>query len=398
MRVWLQLCIVLLGFVSEMTAAEIKLIHSHAKTGYPPLFEEFTKQTGIKIHHEFRTQDRLKSEILLMVESGDLPDAIILPADHLGLHTYLNYSAIDRAAFSLKLQPRLWETTQSDGKYYGVPLSQGNHLMLYYNKALVTTPAATWEILKEQAKILKQQSIWPITWSHQEPYWFLPYLTAFGGWLFEGNQITLNTEAMANTLDFYRRIRNLAGDLTTCSYECGLEHFKSGTVAYIINGDWAFNELYEAMGENLGVSAIPSIDDKVPAATFTTQAIAFPNNGLTGHKKHSLVKLTDYLQSPKAQLLLWETHNAIPIHDSLLNSIKRTTPLPQKSIIDLMQTTRALPSEQNMSFVWDALTKGMLRHHEGALTSQDAAQYMQLLTERHIRNAQRHATPTQSTP
>lgn len=394
-KVWLRWCF-LLGISSCAWATEITLVHSVAETAYPPLFADFTKETGIKINHQFRRQDELKSDVLLMVESGELPDAIILPADHLGLHGYLNYSPINPNDFSLKIEKRLWETTSSDGNYYGVPLSQGNHLVLYYNTELVRKPAENWDELTRQAAVLKQHSIAAITWSYQEPYWFLPYLTAFEGWIFDGDEITLNTPVMAKTLDFYNTIRELAGELKTCSYECGLEQFKSGKVAYTINGDWIFSELYHAMGPRLGIAAFPKIGDAAPAPTFSTRAIAFPNQGLSGPKKAALIRLTEYLQSPKVQMLLWETHNSIPVHGTLLKSLKETTPLPQKSIIDLMQHTRALPSEQEMSFIWDALTKGMLRHYEGALGSQEAAEYMQRLTERHVRNAERHALSSKS--
>lgn len=361
--------------------------HEHKKAVLGDILEEFGQHHSLKIHAEFLDQGDLKTSILRMKELNTLPDAIILPADHLGLHSFIRYSKVDPTWFQAKIPERIWSSGMSDGLIYGAPLVQGNHLMMYYNKSLVAQPAVNWDALSKQQAELTTKGIATIAWSYDEAFWFLPFLGAFGGWPLHDGKIELNTAAMIRALDLYESVfeKKLVSPL--CSHQCIRDNFTSGKVAYIISGEWEGVDFYNKLGANLGVSAIPAAGDKKMISAFSTYVIAYPNNSLNGNKKSILVQLTDYLQSTTIQKRIWDEVGAIPVEANAFASAQQTGKEYLRNTLNLMQDTKPLPADAAMSFIWDPLQKGLLRHRDNLMSSTETAAYMQLLAERNISKA-----------
>lgn len=59
-----------------------------------------------------------------------------------------------------------------------------------------------------------------------------------------------------------------------------------------------------------------------------------------------------------------------------------------KKVLELMADAKPIPAEQDMSLVWNAMNKGMIRFNEGAMDAEAAANYMQQLAERNVRALQ----------
>lgn len=342
----------------SVAADNVSVIYTYAKDSFGLVLQEFAREHGVTIHAEFKEQNELKSSIMGMMELNTAPDAIIMPADHTGLHNFIKYSEINPADFPSKIPQRIWSSGVSDGKYYGVPLIQGNHLMLFYNKTLITEPAADWDAMFAQRAQLSTRNVATIAWSFDEIYWFLPFLGAYGGWPLNNGKVELNTPAMVAALDFYKNLRTRELPYPGCSYQCAVDLFKSGGVAYTINGDWIGKEFHQALGDNLGVSAIPMVDGKKMVPTFTSHVLAFPNQGLTGSKRAQLMKLAHHLQSPKIQRQLWERMGAIPVEETAYNYVQQNAQGYLKKTIELMADTKPLPADKEMTFIWDAIGKG----------------------------------------
>jgi ABC-type glycerol-3-phosphate transport system substrate-binding protein len=376
----------------------LSIIYTYAKDSFGAILEEFSQQEGIPVRFEFKEQNDLKSSMMGMMEQNTTPDAIIMPADHMGLHSFIKYSEVNPADFPAKVPARIWTSSYSDGKSYGVPLIQGNHLMLFYNKKWVQEPAADWEAMFAQRAALQAKGVAPIAWSFDEMYWFLPFLGAYGGWPLNAGKVQLNTPEMAAALDFYKTLRQRELPYPGCSYQCAVDLFKSGAVAYTINGDWIGKEFHAALEEDLGVSAIPAADGRKMVPTFSSHVLSFPNQSLTGSKRAQLLKLANYLQSTAVQKHFWLAMGAIPVEQAAFEHAQKNARGYLKKTIELMAETKPLPADKEMTFIWDAMGKGFLRHREGALDGQAAAKYMQQLAERHIRNAQRMVTPATANP
>lgn len=368
----------------------LRILYTYEGANIGQLLEGFGKEHDVDVQAEYQQQSDLKSTIMAMMELKTVPDAIIIPADHMGMYHFTNYSEVDPSLFKADIPSRLWISSSSDGKLYGAPLMQGNHLVLYYNKQFVTQSAMSWEDLRARKTTLEAKGIRPIIWYYSEPYWFLPFLAAYGGWPIDDGQPQLATPAMAAALTFYRKLRDLGSPPADCDYQCTVDMFKEGRVAYTITGDWEGNALYAALGENLGVAAIPSAEGHQPLSTFSTHVISFPRSSLEGPKRKRLIQLVDYLQSPRVQRELW-TLGAIPVESTAFTHARANASGYSKDILELMQDTRPLPAEQAMTFIWDAIDKGLIRHNEGVMDSKSAALYMQRLAERHMRNIQKPA-------
>lgn len=368
---------------------EITVLYTYGRDSVGTMFGNFSKKTGIKVKSEFKEQNDLKASMMAMMELKTTPDVIVMPADHLGLHNFINYSKLDRSLFPADIPERIWAGGFSDGTLYGAPFVQGNHLMLFYNKSLVKEPAQTWDAMFAQKKDLDAKGVATIAWSFDEVYWFLPFLVGHGGWPLNNGKIELNTPAMAAALDFYKSLRTRQLPHPSCSYQCGVDMFKAGKLAYTLNGDWIGKEFYTALGENLGVSDLPMVDDKKMTPTFSSHVLAFPADSLNGPKRALLIQLVNYVQSPDAQRQLWADSGAIPVEESAFAHAQEHSQGYLKQELGLMDNTKPLPADKEITFIWDAIGKGFLRHREGALDAHSAAKYMQQLAERHVRNAQR---------
>ncbi|MEA1978692.1 MAG: extracellular solute-binding protein, partial [Chloroflexota bacterium] len=77
-----------------------------------------------------------------------------------------------------------------DGQTWGVPISSGNHLMLYYNKSLIDAAPETTDDLIAMAEDLKAAGVTPLVFNQTEPFWMVPWLGGFGGSVFAEDGLT----------------------------------------------------------------------------------------------------------------------------------------------------------------------------------------------------------------
>jgi hypothetical protein len=89
--------------------------------------------------------------------------------------------------------------------------------------------------------------------------------------------------------------------------------------------------------------------------------------------------------------MLWKLSGSTPVEETTFAQVEKNASGYLQQELGLMKETKQLPADKEITFMWDAIGKGFLRHREGALDAQSAAKYMQQLAERHVRNAQRQA-------
>jgi len=388
-----------LGFTGSSFASEqLQLIYTFGnETSFRNIANEFEKSTGIHLTAVYSQHEELKANLMMLQELKTLPDVVIIPADHVGLHNLINYSAIDPSAFKVNISQRIWKSAMSDGVIYGVPISQGNHLVLYYNKNLVKTVAKNWDDIVSQKKQFDSQGVATIGWDVEEPFYFLPFISAYGGWPIIDGKVDLNTQPMVDALHFYNELRVKQVYPKDCDYSCMIEKFTNNKLAYHINGEWQGASFAAVLGENLGVSAIPSIGDKKMRPAFSTYVIAFPSDGLHQEKRELVIKLVDYLQSSSVQQQMWKDTGAIPVETVAFNAVHEQAQGYLKEVLALMLDTEPLPADESMSFVWDAMGKGIIRYNRDLMNASKTAEYMQQLAEKHLRNLKKK-TPVVEVP
>ena len=141
-----------------------------------------------------------------------------------------------------------------------MPISNGNHLMLF-NKNLVPTPPADTDALLAMADDLKAQGVTPLVYNQTEPFWLVPWLGGFGGKVFAADGVTptLNTPEMVATLAWLKQLKDEGIVPPESDYPGADTLFQEGKAAMIINGDWTLGAYEDLLGDKLGVARIPTV-------------------------------------------------------------------------------------------------------------------------------------------
>ena len=348
---------------------------------------EFSAQTGRTVTVELIGVDQYKTSLLKMGLEKTLPDMALVPSDFVGLHQFLRLSPVPPSVIDAPLANAMLETARAAGKLYGVPVIAGNHLVLYYNKRFVATPAGNWEELRGQAPELRKQGVKPIGWNYAEMYWFAPFVQAFGGKFLKGRVVTLATPEMAEALAFYRQLADDGIIDKACTYDCNAKRFLAGEFAYAINGDWAFQEAHKALGENLGIAALPRIGKRAMPAQFGTQSLVFPEQGLAGPNHDIMVRFARFLTSAAVQTRFFTEAERIPVHPKAIAAATAAATGSLKSLITQMAEAKVMPSEPEMAYAWEGMRRGFARYMGGKLTPEATAKIMQQAAEEERKNA-----------
>ncbi len=391
---YLQLCaivlILIMAPVSLKAEDELYVVYSFERDVMAELFKRFAEAEGVNVKADYATEDVMKSTLMVIMEKRP-PDVLMMPADQVGLYSLAHYSEIDHSVFKANIAKRALDCGVSDGKLYGEPLFQGNHLFLYYNKRFVKEPAKDWAAMLAQKKEFDSKKITTIVWPFNEPYYLLPFLSAYGGWPLVDGNVQLNTPAMVAALDYYHGLQTQKLINPPCDLACTGDLFKARKAAYVLGGIWDAHRFHDALGEDLGVTAMPLVEGKKMLSPFSTYIMAFPNDGMQSSKREALIKLVNYFQSTAIQKELWDRVGTIPVEAAAFEYAQSNATPYLKSMLDLMIDTKPIPADQAMTYLWDAMRKGMLRNQVNALDAAGAALYMQNLAERHLVSLQKQA-------
>jgi len=154
-----------------------------------------------------------------------------------------------------------WQSTQVDGKTYGLPLNS-NNLALYYNKDVFEAAGAevptTWDELRTTGLELSSADNTGIAMSgvknEQGTFQFLPFL-----WQTGGDLDTFATDG-ATALQYLKDLiddGSMSSSVANYSQEDARTQFVNGKSAMMINGPWELQNLKDA-GINYGVAPLPA--------------------------------------------------------------------------------------------------------------------------------------------
>ena len=366
-------------------AATINLAHTMKHEHFNQLLSEFAEQSGLTVNSVLVDQKALKVRLVQNTSTSTSTDVVIVPADHLGLDKYANYSTIPDSLIADTTDKRTLETAKLNNELLGIPIIQGNHLLLFYNKQFVKEPIENWQdIYQIQPTLPEKMKL--VTWSFMEMYWFIPFLSAFNGDLIVDNQVQLNTPAMQSALKFVWGLNKQNLVDRQCDYTCSNNAFKAQQAAFTIDGAWALKTYEEALGNNLGIQQLPKLNGEYMQPYYSTFVLAFPNHALNGANKESLIKFAKLVQAEKFQTLVWQKLQDIPVNTEVLNNLKAQQGTELSTLIDAIQFTKPMPSTASMIIVWEVLNKGFIRYGSGALTAEQTGHFMQGLAERSIAN------------
>jgi arabinogalactan oligomer/maltooligosaccharide transport system substrate-binding protein len=325
--------------------------------------------------------------------AGVPPDVLISPSDTAGLYAISGFLKPLNDIFDFhKFNKPVVEAITLEGKIWGVPISNGNHLMLFYNKKYVKNPPKnTQELFSFCSGLNKSKFDYCLAFDMGEPFWLMPWLGAYGGWPLDGRKPTLNTTAMKKTLEFYLDLKyNKKFVPPECDYNCMDSLFKEEKVPFIINGDWAISVYSNNFKNNLGISLIPMLSETKSWPTPMVSGKYFLISSAVSSEKMEILKdFIDFYTSYKNQIKQYKELKRLPALISASSAPEIANDEIAKNSMAQILKGRPMPMAMEMRAVWDTV-----RNYQGLatckkITVDEAVSKMQENVEKKIREMDR---------
>ena len=352
----------------------------------------------IRIEELFKETEMLRSAYVVGALAGQGPDLVYGPSDPVGVYEATRSIRPLEDLFSTDYLAGFDSTSLLwyHGHLYQIADKIGNHLALIYNKKYVQKPPQTDKELIELSKAIQAKygyvagrpNVYGLAWNYIEPFFFIPFYTGFGGWVFDADGVTpaLDSKAMVDALNFVRRLRDEEKIVPNeADYEIADALFKDEKAAMLINGDWSWAG-YKQKGIDLGIAPLPKITSTgLWCAPMTSPKGFSLNVNVSKEKLPLIIDLLKYLLSEECQLETVRALNTAPTLKALYKNPEIVSnEILQNSLLQI-QRGRAMPVVPQMRAIWDAMRPGYQAVMGGARTPELAAKDMQALALRKIR-------------
>jgi arabinogalactan oligomer/maltooligosaccharide transport system substrate-binding protein len=341
----------------------------------------------VKITVVSKDNEVLREDYQTASLAGDAPELLWTLSDHAGPFTRAGLiQPVDELIDLSVFVESAVQGTQIDGKTWGIPLTNGNHLMLLYNKDLLKDAPKTTDEMIEVAKGLTSEDTYGLVWNQIEPFWLVPWLGGFGGKVFAEDVITptLNTKAMIDTLQFLydlKAVHKIMPD--ECDYGGADTLFKEGKAAMIVNGDWSLADYKKTLGEDkLGAAALPMVSATgLWPAPYTSGFYLMISAGVDDEELNAILDFAEFVTNLDNQIDQIETLSRIPaLKEALASETIQNDPV-LKGSADQMTKGTPMPAVMEMRCNWDSMKPEQNAVMAGKKSPEDAAVAMQKAAE-----------------
>ena len=342
---------------------------------------------SIDINLTYRETEELRSSYQAAAMGGSGPELIYGPSDQVGPFSIMKIiqpldNLFPETYFKKFVKNAI---VQSDNQVWMVGDVVGNHLMLIYNKDLVSSPP---QDTNELIKIGKEMTLdvdgdgkidqYGLVWNFTEPFFYVPWLGGFGDWILtDDNYPNLNTNGNRRAFEFIKSLRDEHKIIPKeCDYEIANAMFKTGNAAMIINGDWSWGDYNGVI--DFGITRLPMVSEtgNWPSPLVSTKGYSI-NINTKGNKLIETIKLMKYLTSSSVQLYFTEKLNSQPSSiNALAHSNVKNNMLLKKST-EIIEVGRPMPIIPEMRAIWDALREQYQAVLGGTVTPEIAAKKSQ---------------------
>src|ERR1035437_1248983 len=397
--IFLFLVLFLFGCGIKKQANEIVVWHNmrpEEKSILQRQINEFMKiHPGIKVTQLYKETEEMRSGYIIAAIGGQGPDLIYGPSDQIGpfadmeiikpLDQIFPKTYIDSFNTSALIY--------SNGKLWQLADKLGNHLMLVYNKDIISVPPKTDKELiefgKQNTRVNAEGKTvqYGLVWNYSEPYFFIPFLTGYGGWVLDkNNNPTLNTPAMVKALNFISDLRNKYKIIPTeCDYDIADVLFKEKKAAMMINGDWSWAS-YGKAGINYGLAMLPfNTENGLFCKPIVAPKGYSINKNVNDAKLEKVKLLLKYLMSPKNQLETALEVKTFPTQKCLYDNPRLLNDEILSGSKKQIEQGIPLPIVTEMRAIWDAMKPVYQAVLGGSITPEKAAEQMQRGAETKIK-------------
>jgi len=351
---------------------------------------------GVVVEQIYKETEELRSGFIVAAIAGQGPDLVYGPSDQVGPFEAMEIIEPLEPLFEKEyLDNFIPEAlTTYHGHLYQIADKLGNHLTLIYNLDLLDTPPTTNTELVEIGQRLTgdtdgdgKTDRYGLTWNYTEPFFFVPFMTGYGGWVFDENgHPALDSRGTIDGLRFIKDLRDryriIPGE---ADYNIADILFKDGKAAMIINGDWSWAG-YQKAGIRFGVAPLPRIvETGLWCAPMVSPKGFSLNVNVPPEKRPIVIGLLKYLMRPDVQLQTARRLLTMPTRrEALADEFVRNDPILKNSAQQI-QRGRTMPVIPELRAIWDSMRPSYQAVLGGAKSPEQAAREMQDLAVRKIK-------------
>lgn len=265
-----------------------------------------------------------------------------------------------------------------DGELYGVPFTT-NTWFMYYDKSVFSE-----EDVKSLDTMLEKGVVsFPFANS-----WYLPafYIgngcTLFGDGTDESKGVDFGGQKAVDVTNYLIDLE-ANPNFKIDQDGSGLAGLRDGSINAIFSGSWDANAVQEALGENMGVAALPAYtlngEEHQMMAYAGSKAIGVNPNS---DNMVAAVELAVYLGSAKAQELHYDLRSVIPCNETLLeNGDLATDPLVQAQTRTFNETSILQPFVSQMNNCWTPVENMGKGIRNGSVTHENAKEQTEAMND-----------------
>lgn len=379
-----------------------ELVIWHQKTGAErEFFEEIIAEYNRRHANEklvalYREGEEMRNAFIIAAVAGQGPDLVFGPSDNVAV--FADTRVI--RPWDEVLAPEFLAGFTGEGivqwkdKPWLVADQIGNQLMLVYDRQAVAEPPETLGELIELGRTATlsvdgKTERYTLTWNYAEPYFFIPFLTGFGGWITDkdGNP-TLDTPEMRRALQFVLDLRDKHGLIPHYEdYNTANLMFLRRRAAMIINGPWSWAD-YDVPERSM-IALLPVNEETGLRCRPIVAAKGYALNINTPAEKFDFVRRAlAYLTGEEIQLSMASRLFTTPTLKTVIESPAfRDNPVLQLAL-EQARNSIPMPVDNRIRSIWDGFREPYRRVFTDDLPPDEAARLMQREAERRISEGQ----------
>ncbi len=364
-----------------VVAEELELWAGFELDSLRPAITEFESKTEHKIRVRTFNTENIRAELLLAENAKFYkPDLIWIPSDFIGLKDHIDLAPMSTYfPDKTSLELHALELVTNDGEQYGLPVVLGNHLVVYFNKSRTAKPSEKlkWESLLKQAD---ETGKLPIAMMSPNMY----FVAAFSSLFFNNAEDYVHdTDAWQELFSFYYMLTSQYSSSPNCDHKCARHAFLSGEVPYLIDGDWAYGELHQLLGEQLGITALPEYRGKSMQSLNGAKVLSVIQSSYEQPNKAQAIELfLTFVQSEKFRKQLASDYQFISPYRAD-NQAKLDNDRFAALYTEYLNSM-PMPSNFEMAIFWEAIGRANRRHQSGMPLS-ETGPFISEFMKKHLR-------------
>jgi arabinogalactan oligomer/maltooligosaccharide transport system permease protein len=355
---------------------------------------------GVRVRPLYKETEELRSGFQAAALAGTGPELVYGPSDVLDtFHTMGLLQDLSRwfpaethdefVEGALTFLPSLHEPGQRELVQVGDRF--GNHLALVYNRRFIREPPKTTDDLVRLAVENTidadgdgRQDRYGLVWNFTEPFFVVPFVTGYGGWVFQEPESDPPTPALdtPESIAAYRFVKALRDEHrvlpANCDYELADSLFKTGRAAMIINGDWSWADYLENPEIDAAVAVLPTVSATgEPMRPMIAPKGYSLNANTQGEAAEAAMDFVRYMASDEVQRRLVQKLRMLPGRRSAWNDPLFESDPTLASSRSQLENGRLMPVATELRAVWDGMRPSYQALLGGTMTPEAAAAQMQ---------------------